>query len=231
MMGGSGMTGLALGTGVGGFSTGAFSNLFASAIPEAAASSAAATEAAASSFPTLLSTAGGAGQTLTQAELAALASQAPNAGLVGQTISPFTPLGTQIGGATGLFGQEISNQAVNSALTGGKAFSGMFDSVPLDYLKTGTDFINEGWQDMSLADKGSTLMMGSQAVDTMTAPPPMLQTPPPQVVRGKETSIDRPVAINVQSPNRTYVDAQTFGLGTAPDIQVEDLLNVRRVRR
>ena len=94
-----------------------------------------------------------------------------------------------------------------------------------------TRFINTSWDDMDMGDKGSTLMMGGQAVDTMTAPPPMLQTPPPQVVRGKETSIDRPVAINVQSPNRTYVDAQTFGLGTAPDIQVEDLLNVRRVRR
>jgi hypothetical protein len=197
LMGGNGMTGLALGTGVGGFSTGAFGSLFAGAIPEAAATSAAATEAAAASFPTVLSTAGGAGQALTQAELAALASQSPNAGLIGQTISPFTPLGTQIGGATGLFGQEISNQAVNSALTGGKAFGGLFDSVPLDYLKTGTDFINDGWSDMSFADKAGALNMTNQAVDTMTAPQAMIQPPQRQEVIGKEPNIAAPLAINV----------------------------------
>jgi hypothetical protein len=197
LMGGNGMTGLALGTGVGGFSTGAFGSLFAGAIPEAAATSAAATEAAAASFPTVLSTAGGAGQALTQAELAALASQSPNAGLIGQTISPFTPLGTQIGGATGLFGQEISNQAVNSALTGGKAFGGLFDSVPLDYLKTGTDFINDGWSDMSFADKAGALNMTNQAVDTMTAPQAMIQPPQQQEVIGKEPNIAAPLAINV----------------------------------
>ena len=230
LMGGSGMTGLALGTGVGGFSTGAFGNLFASAIPEAAASSAAATEAAAASFPTVLSTAGGAGQALTQAELAALASQAPNAGLIGQTISPFTPLGTQIGGATGFFGQGISNQAVNSALTGGKAFGGLLENTPLDYVSQGTDFINEGWEDMSLADKGSTLMMGNQAVDTMTAPQQMIQPPAPQIQRGKEPTIAAPLAINVSAPNREYVNARTFGLGEQPDIQIEDLLNRRRGR-
>lgn len=198
LMGGNGMTGLAIGSGVGGFSTGAFGNLFASAIPEAAATSAAATEAAAASFPTVLSTAGGAGQALTQAELAALASQAPNAGLIGQTISPFTPLGTQIGGATGLFGQGISNQAVNSALTSGRAFGGLFENAPLDYVSQGTDFINEGWEDMSLADKGSTLMMGNQAVDNMTAQPQnMIQPPQQREVIGKEPNIAAPLAINV----------------------------------
>ena len=219
LMGGSGMTGLALGTGVGGFSTGAFSNLFASAIPEAATINTAATTAASNTMPlvmsnsatmggsglgtvlgsggnTMLGSAGSGG--LMSGNMANFGSVNPlTTGAINESISPFTPFGKPIGGATNIFGTEISNQAVNSALTGGKAFGGLFENTPLDYVSQGTDFINEGWEDMSLADKGSTLMMGNQALDTMTAPQAMIQPPQQREVIGKEPNIAAPLAINV----------------------------------
>jgi len=60
-----------------------------------------------------------------------------------------------------------------------------------------TRFINTSWDDMDMGDKGSTLMMGSKAVDTMTAPQNMIQPPQVRVEQGKEPNIAAPLAINV----------------------------------
>ena len=115
-MGGNGMTGLAIGTGVGGLGTGTFSGALGS-------------EAATATAPSLFTTPaieggsglgalGGAGMY----EGSALGSVNPlTTGGFSESISPFTPLGgAGVGGNVGFLGQPISNQVMDSALTGEK---------------------------------------------------------------------------------------------------------------
>jgi hypothetical protein len=75
-----------------------------------------------------------------------------------------------------------------------------------DFISPATDFINEGYENMSLNDKVSIGMLGGQAIDTATAMPQQapLQVAPPQMKPAKEPTIGSPLAINVQSPNTTF---------------------------
>ena len=202
LMGGNGMTGLAIGTGAGGFSTGAFSGLFESAVPEVASSTG--FQVGSSAMGSLEPT------------LGTLSTQVPSTGIQLTPQSAFLGdinygLGNVASNATsGLdlsqFALPTSTPVYTNALNAPLGEFGL--SAPLqtqafaekglmDYITPATDFINQGWEDMSLADKGSTLMMGSQAVDTMTAPPPQIQAPQPRVEQGKEPNIAAPLAINV----------------------------------
>lgn len=213
LMGGNGMTGLAVGTGVGGFGTGTFAGALgsgAAGTTTAGMTTAAATEAAASTTPLLFSapaSAGGSG-------LGAVSTGLGGTGTLGyvnplttggfsESISPFTPLGgSGVGGNVGFFGQPISNQVMDSALTGEKGLLGY--GLENTFVQDGFDFVNEGYEDMSLMDKINTGMLGSKAIDTVNAPPPQLQVTPPQSIPAKEPTIGSPLAINVQAPNTTF---------------------------
>jgi len=228
LMGGSGMTGLALGTGVGGFSTGAFGGLFGAA-PEVASSTGFNVVSDAVTTPlyesALNAPLGEFGLSAPlDTTLGTLSTQVPSTGiqlapeLVYRPEFGFTSageinygLGNIASNATsGLdlsqFALPTSTPAYTNALNAPLGEFGL--SAPLqtqafaekglmDYISPTTDFINEGWEDMSLAEKGSTLMMGNQALDTMTAPQAMIQPPQQREVIGKEPNIAAPLAINV----------------------------------
>ena len=106
MMGGNGLKGAALGAG------GSFLG------PEILASGAAETSTAGivadATAAEGLATAGMGGMQI--------GSQPAFGQMMAEGISPFTPLGTPVGQSTGLLGQEISNQALNSSLTGVPGF-------------------------------------------------------------------------------------------------------------
>ena len=211
MMGGNGMTGLAIGTGVGGFGTGTFAGALGSEAATAGATAAAAEGAAASTTPLLFSapaTAGGSGLGAVSTGLGgtgALGSVNPlTTGGFSESISPFTPLGgAGVGGNVGFLGQPISNQVMNSALTGEKGLLGY--GLENTMIGDGFDFINEGYENMSLNDKISMGMLGGQAIDATNQPPPQLQVAPPQMIPAKEPTIGAPLAINVQAPNTSFV--------------------------
>ena len=199
-MGGNGMTGLAIGTGVGGLGTGTFSGALGS-------------EAATATAPSLFTTPaieggsglgalGGAGMY----EGAALGSVNPlTTGGFSESISPFTPLGgAGVGGNVGFLGQPISNQVMDSALTGEKGLLGY--GLENTFVQDGFDFVNDGYENMSLMDKMNTGMMGVQVIDATNQPLPPLQVSPPQMIPAKEPTIGSPLAINVQAPNTTFVD-------------------------
>jgi len=199
-MGGNGMTGLAIGTGVGGLGTGTFSGALGS-------------EAATATAPSLFTTPaieggsglgalGGAGMY----EGSALGSVNPlTTGGFSESISPFTPLGgAGVGGNVGFLGQPISNQVMDSALTGEKGLLGY--GLENTFVQDGFDFVNDGYENMSLMDKMNTGMMGVQVIDATNQPLPPLQVSPPQMIPAKEPTIGSPLAINVQAPNTTFVD-------------------------
>ena len=206
LMGGNGLKGAAL-AGLGG----AFipEMLASGAVGASAGGTAATMEAAGSTFPTLLSTAGGAGETLSAEALSSLASQAP-AGLGTQGMSMFTPNGVPVGQMTGLFGQEISNQVMNPALTGGQGFLDMgLQNTPLegltnnpvtDLLGKGTNYIDEGWNDMSTANKLQTGTGVVGAVDSVTQAPPPIQHQQIQQVVAKAPSPREPFVTQMQIP-------------------------------
>jgi len=224
-MGGNGMTGLAIGTGVGGFGTGTFAGALGTGAgtTTGAMTNTVASNAAANSFPTILGSMptagtgvgtgiGGAGMTTIGANTPMGLSNATQFGSVNplttggfsESISPFTPLGgAGVGGNVGFLGQPISNQVMNSALTGEKGLLGY--GLENTFVQDGFDFINEGYENMSLNDKLSMGMLGGQAIDTATAPPPQLQVAPPQMKPAKEPTIGAPLAINVQAPNTSFV--------------------------
>ena len=218
-MGGNGMTGLAVGTGVGGFGTGAFAGALgtgAAGTATAGMTTAAATEAAAATTPLLFSTPAAAGGSGLGAlggagmyEGAALGSVNPlTTGGFSESISPFTPLGgAGVGGNVGFFGQPISNQVMNSALTGEKGLLGYgFENTMIgDGFDSLTGTINDGYENMSFMDKVSTAQMGGQVIDSTNQPPSPLQVPPPQIIPAKEPTIGKPLAINVQAPNTSFV--------------------------
>ena len=209
-MGGNGMTGLAIGTGVGGFGTGSFAGALGSEAATAGATTAAAEGAAASTTPLLFSTpasAGGSG-------LGAVSTGLGGTGTLGtvnplttggfsESISPFTPLGgAGVGGNVGFFGQPISNQVMDSALTGEKGLLNY--GLENTFVQDGFDFVNKGYENMSLMDKVQTGMLGSQAIDTLNAPPPQLQVTPPQMKPAKEPTVGSTLAIQMPEPNTTF---------------------------
>ena len=73
------------------------------------------------------------------------------------------------------------------------------------FVQDGFDFVNDGYENMSLMDKMNTGMMGVQVIDATNQPPPQLQVAPPQMIPAKEPTIGAPLSINVQAPNTTFV--------------------------
>lgn len=212
MMGGNGMTGLAVGTGVGAFGSGALGG---SALASSGTAAGASTAGSTSMMSSLASptAATGAGAKMGASSIAnPMAGMSPvgnigtvnplTTGGVSESISPFTPNGTSgIGGNTGFLGQPISNQTVNSALTENKGLLGMgLENTP---IQDGFDVINDGYENMSLMDSVGVAQLGGQAIDANNPPPP--PTPQPQVVRGKTSEGGKLLAINVQKPNTKFV--------------------------
>ena len=197
LMGGRGTTGLALGTGLGALGTGTFAGALGSEAATAGMTNTVASNAAANSFPTILGS-------MPTAEVGVGAVNPLTTGGFSESISPFTPLGgAGVGGNVGFLGQPISNQVMNSALTGEKGLLGY--GLENTFIQDGFDFINDGYDNMSFMDKVNTGMMGSKAIDTVNAPPPQLQVTPPQMKPAKEPTIGAPLAINVQAPNTSFV--------------------------
>ena len=214
LMGGNGMTGLAVGTGVGGLGTGTFAGALGSEAATAGMTNAVAANAATNTMPLLMTNSAAAGGSGLGAlggagmyEGAALGSVNPlTTGGFSESISPFTPLGgAGVGGNVGFLGQPISNQVMNSALTGEKGLLGY--GLENTMIGDGFDFINKSYENMSLNDKLSMGMLGGQAIDTATAMPQQapLQVAPPQMIPAKEPTIGSPLAINVQAPNTSFV--------------------------
>ena len=213
-MGGNGLTGLGVGTGVGGFGTGAFSG----ALGTGAAGTGVAESTSMMMHPTLTAGANtgitGAGMNTIGANTPIGLTSANNFGTVNplttggfsESISPFTPQGSEFGlaGSTNLFGSPISNQTVNSALTQDKGL--LNRAIEDSYVQDGFDFINEGYENMSLMDKINVGVTGNAVIDNMTADRTIpIQATPPQTVAAKEPTIGTPLSINVQAPNRTFV--------------------------
>ena len=228
-MGGNGMTGLAIGTGVGGFGTGTFAGALGTGAgtTTGAMTNTVASNAAANSFPTILGSmptagagvgtgVGGAGMTTIGANTPMGLSNATQFGSVNplttggfsESISPFTPLGgAGAGGNVGFLGQPISNQVMNSALTGEKGLLGygLENTMIGDGFNSLTGTINDGYENMSFMDKVGTAQLGGQVIDATNQPPPQLQVRSPQSKPAKEPTISSPLAINVQEPNTNFV--------------------------
>jgi hypothetical protein len=219
MMGGDGKIGLALGTGAGAFGTGAIGG---SALGGATASTAGSTSMMSTLAAPTATTGLGAGATMGASSIAnPMAGMSPVAsansfgtvnplttGGVSESISPFTPMGTSgIGGNVGFLGQPISNQAVNSSLTEAK---GLLDwGIENSYVQDGFDFINDGWDGMSLMDKANTGMLGSQAIDAANPTPEYPQVAPPQIAQRKPVATSgNPVSIQVGRRNTEFVDPE-----------------------
>jgi len=220
MMGGDGKMGLALGTGAGAFGTGAIGG---SALTGATASTAGSTSMM--MHPTLTAGVGtgvgtgigGAGMTTIGANTPMGLTSANSFGTVNplttggfsESISPFTPQGSEFGiaGSTNLFGSPISNQTVNSALTQNKGL--LNRAIEDSYVQDGFDFINDGWEGMSLMDKANTGMLGSQAIDAANAAPQYPQVAPPQIAQRKPVATSgNPLSIQVGKRNTEFVDPE-----------------------
>jgi hypothetical protein len=208
MMGGDGKIGLALGTGAGAFGTGAIGG---SALGGATASTSASTSPLLFSTPATaggsgLGALGGAGMY----EAGTLGTVNPlTTGGFSESISPFTPQGSEFGiaGSTNLFGSPISNQTVNSALTQNKGL--LNRAIEDSYVQDGFDFINDGWEGMSLMDKANTGMLGSQAIDAANPTPEYPQVAPPQIAQRKPLATrGNPVSIQVGKKNTEFVDPE-----------------------
>jgi hypothetical protein len=200
-MGGNGMTGLAIGTGVGGLGTGTFAGALGSEAATAGMTNTVASNAAANSFPTILGS-------MPTAEVGVGAVNPLTTGGFSESISPFTQLGgAGVGGNVGFLGQPISNQVMNSSLTGEKGLLGygLENTMIGDGFDSLTGTINDGYENMSFMDKVGTAQMGGQVIDATNQPPPQLQVRPPQSKPAKEPTISSPLAINVQEPNTNFV--------------------------
>ena len=220
MMGGDGKLGLALGTGAGAFGTGAIGGSALAgtgATAGAAGSTSMMTTLAAPTATTGL----GAGATMGASSIAnPMAGMSPVAsanslgtvnplttGGFSESISPFTPQGSEFGiaGSTNLFGSPISNQTVNSALTQNKGL--LNRAIEDSYVQDGFDFINDGWEGMSLMDKANTGMLGSQAIDAANPTPQYPQVAPPQIAQRKPVATSgNPLSIQVGRRNTEFVD-------------------------
>lgn len=186
LMGGRGTTGLALGTGLGALGTGTFASALA---PELTAAEMAGGMQGVGSIPAASSKIGILGTSpanmMTSNSLGALdIATTPTSLLSAPTLAEATA-------TPSLF--EIGKRNLSQGITDVQ-----------DFISPATDFINEGYEDMSLNDKVSLGMLGGQAIDTATAPPPIPQVAPPQMIPAKEPTVGTPLAINVQAPNTTF---------------------------
>ena len=187
LMGGRGTTGLALGTGLGALGTGTFASALA---PELTAAEMAGGMQGVGSIPAASSQVGILGTSpanmMTSNSLGALdIATTPTSLLSPSTLAEATA-------NPSLF--EMGKRNLSQGITDVQ-----------DFISPATDFINEGYENMSLNDKLSMGMLGGQAIDTATAPPPQLQVAPPQMKPAKEPTIGAPLAINVQAPNTSFV--------------------------
>mgnify|MGYP003664481778 FL=1 len=178
MMGGDGKIGLAAGTGFGGFSTGAFGSALGSgaaetastgifsptlSIPELAGTTGVAgTEGmAALNSPSILSGTGG----FNGSEMVTGMS---NAGLMGANTVPSSLLGAEslaLSQATpGSF--ELMKRGL------GTNIDSLMNNPVTDLIGQGTDYIDEGYKNMSVGDTMTAGMLGSQAIDALNPPPP-----------------------------------------------------------
>jgi len=189
MMGGNGLKGAALGAG------GSFLG------PEILASGAAETSTAGivadATAAEGLATAGMGGMQI--------GSQPAFGQMMAEGISPFTPLGTPVGQSTGLLGQEISNQALNSSLTGVPGFfeqqlGNTFVDDGFNLLGKGKTAIDEGWDDMSLSNKISTGTGAIAATDNMTAQPQNMIVPEVAPIdrRNPSPTMGKPLVTQIQ---------------------------------
>ena len=223
MMGGDGKMGLALGTGAGAFGTGAIGG---SALGSTGVGAGASTAGSTSMMQTLatptLTTGAGAG--IGGAGMTSIGANTPmgltsansfgtvnplTTGGISESISPFTPQGSEFGiaGSTNLFGAPISNQTVNSALTQNKGL--LNRAIEDSYVQDGFDFINDGWEGMSLMDKANTGMLGSQAIDATNPTPQYPQLAPPQMAERKPLATSgNPLSIQVGKRNTKFVDPE-----------------------
>ena len=187
MMGGRGTTGLALGTGLGALGTGTFASALA---PELTAAEMAGGMQGVGSIPAASSQVGILGTSpanmMTSNSLGALdIATTPTSLLSPSTLAEAT--------------------ATPSLFEIGKRNLGEGIANIQDFASPVTDFINEGYEDMSLNDKISLGMLGGQAIDVANQPPPQLQVAPPQMIPAKQPTIGAPLAINVQAPNTSFV--------------------------
>jgi hypothetical protein len=191
LMGGSGMTGLAIGSGVGGFSTGAFGGLFEGALaPELTATELGTGASGFAQYPALkapsiLSSNITGAAPFTGANMMTSFSQGALSPSM-MTNPAILANAEQLYAAPSLFEQ------------GKRALGAGLDTVSDFADNPVTRYINTGWEDMDFGDKSSALMMGNQAVDNLTMQPQnMIQPPQQREVIGKEPNIAAPLAINV----------------------------------
>jgi hypothetical protein len=210
MMGGDGTKGALLGAG------GSFLPGMLASGAGAEATAAVATDAAASSFPSILgSMPTGGNAMLGSAGMSTIGANTPTGlmstnmtnfgsvnplttGGISESISPFTQLGVD-GGIqgvnTGLFGQEISKQGLDSALNP-KLFNGALENTPLDLLGKGKDYIDTGYEDMTMMDKVQSGMMVDSAVNQPT--PQLNIAPPPVDNRSQVPTAGKPLITQIQ---------------------------------
>ena len=186
MMGGDGMKGALLGAG------GSMLPSMLASGAGAEATAAVATDAAASSFPSLLSSVGPTAESVNPL----------TTGMISESISPFTQLGVESGiqGVnTGLFGQEISKQGLDSALNP-KLFNGALENTFIDdglnYLSQGKDYIDTGYEDMTMMDKVQSGMMVDSAVNKPT--PQLNVAAPPIDNRSQVPTVGKPLITQIQ---------------------------------
>lgn len=231
LMGGDGTKGALLGAGGSFLPSMLASGAAAGATPLAGVGAEA---AAASTFPSLLTTAGGAGQAVGTAELAGLAANAParfGTGALSGNISAFTPAGTTYGvaGNTGVFGQEIANQTFDSALNPrflGGALDNSLLGDGLDYVGKGKDFIDEGWKDMSTSDKMGSVSMANQAVEAQTQPQNIIAPPPPPMERrNPNPTPNAPLVTQVQGLQQMAPQQMMGQLNPEDQMKYYSLLN------
>jgi hypothetical protein len=198
LMGGNGMTGLALGTGVGGFSTGAFGGLFEGAFaPELTATELGTGATGFAQYPALEAqsilspelTGADMMTSFSQGALSPTSSMMTNPALLANA--------EQLYAAPSLFEQ------------GKRALGSGFDTLSDFADNPATRFINSGWDSMDFGDKAGALTMGDQALTRLTQPQDMISPPPPpRVEAGKEPNIAQPLAINVPASG---VEIKTTG--------------------
>lgn len=245
LMGGDGLKGAALGAAGGAGLTGAFGG--------GAATAGGASSVASNTFPTLLSSAGGAGSGAATTGLGTLSTIAnPMAGMspaanigvlnpattggLSEGISAFTPNGISgtLEGNTGLFGQLTSNQTLNSALTADKGLlNTALENTPIgkiaspvgDLLGQAQSGIDEGWEEMSNLEKAQA-GMGVASLGTQDDTKNRIQAQAPVVIPGKPTGTGvtaANVGINVQRPFTEYA-ATTYGIPKEEEIRARNLL-------
>lgn len=227
MMGGDGMKGALLGTGA------SFLPSMLASGAGAEATAAVATDAAASSFPLIFgSMPTGGNAMLGSAGMSTIGANTPTGlmstnmtnfgsvnplttGMISESISPFTQLGVESGiqGVnTGLFGQEISKQGLDSALNP-KLFNGALENTFIDdglnYLSQGKSAIDEGYSDMSTSDKMTSGMGAMSVADKLaTQPQKMISPPVPPVDRRNQIPTKgTPLVTQIQGIQKTAPSA------------------------